>query len=89
MGMILALAGLLLIICALGIAFMAVIVGCECLGIFVSFTRVFTHPRPELPPTTGPRAVSPRNRKLVRSLAERAERTHTQQVCTDALPRRM
>ena len=82
--MILALAGLLLKICILGIAFMAAIVGCECLGLFVTFTRVFTHPRPQPPPTTGPRAVSPRNRKLVRSLAERAERAHTEQVCTDA-----
>ena len=80
----LVLAGLLLKICTLGIAFMAVIVGCECLGIFVSFTRVFTHPRAQPPPTSGPRAVSPRNRKLVRSLAERAERAHTEQACTDA-----
>ncbi len=80
----LVLAGLFVKICALVIACMAVIVGCECLGIFVSFTRVFTHPRPQPPPSTRARTVSPRNRKLMRSLAERAERTHTEQVCTDA-----
>lgn len=78
--MVLVLAGLLVKICALAIACMAVIVGCECLGIFVSFTRVFAHP----PPTTRARTVSPRNRKLVRSLAERAEHTHAAQACTDA-----
>lgn len=82
--MMLALAGLLVKLTALGITFMAMIVACECLGICLSFTRVFTHPRPQPPPTTGPRAVSPRNRKLVRSLAERAEHTHAAQACIDA-----